>query len=207
VQISRRAGAKRYAGSHLRLGDAARTTRLPRRQASSPRRSTDQQARMYRLCSDKYARRFWSRASTIWQGARRGRARTCGLNARSSRTLTDVVAKRGRHGEQTLQFSRSNAPPCGNWRKAPSARLRALACCDRWFRIPDSAAAPAIHYAQMLAAGFNVRATDGSPEWLMSPARRLGHPRRGHAVRSASTAGRLEGVWARLLLHAPGRIG
>ena len=67
--------------------------------------------------------------------------------------------------EKTLQFYRSNAQSYADWAKAPSTRLRGfLALLPAGGSILELGCGAGNHCAVMLEAGFQVRATDGSPE-------------------------------------------
>jgi SAM-dependent methyltransferase len=60
------------------------------------------------------------------------------------------------------------------------------------------------HSAVMLEAGFEVRATDGSPEMAEIAARRLGHPVEAMLFDQLDAREAYDGVWASAcLLHVP----
>jgi SAM-dependent methyltransferase len=107
--------------------------------------------------------------------------------------------------EQTLQFYRSNAQPYADWANTPSARLPGfLALLPPGGSILELGCGSGNHSAQMLAAGFNVRATDGSPEMADVAARRLGHPVEAMLFDQLDAQDAYDGVWASAcLLHAP----
>jgi SAM-dependent methyltransferase len=60
------------------------------------------------------------------------------------------------------------------------------------------------HSAVMLEAGFEVRATDGSPEMAEIASRRLGHPVEAMLFHQLNAQEAYDGVWASAcLLHVP----
>jgi SAM-dependent methyltransferase len=107
--------------------------------------------------------------------------------------------------EETLQFYRSNAQSYADWAKAPSARLRGfLSLLPSGGSILELGCGAGNHSAVMLEAGFQVRATDGSPEMADIAARRLGHPVEAMRFDELSEYEAYEGVWASAcLLHVP----
>ena len=67
--------------------------------------------------------------------------------------------------EATLQFYRKNAQSYAEWAKAPSARLKNfLALLPPGATILELGCGAGNHSAEILAGGFKLRATDGSPE-------------------------------------------
>ena len=77
----------------------------------------------------------------------------------------------------TLQFYRDNAQAYADWAKAPSTRLvRFLELLPSGASILELGCGAGNHSAVMLAEGFALRATDGSPEMAVIASRRLGHP-------------------------------
>ena len=79
--------------------------------------------------------------------------------------------------DDTLQFYRRNAEAYAGWVKAPSARLAAfLESLPAGGSVLELGCGAGNHSAEMLARGFCVRATDGSPEMAEIAARRLHHP-------------------------------
>lgn len=106
---------------------------------------------------------------------------------------------------KTLQFYRSNAQSYADWAKAPSARLRAfLALLPSGGSILELGCGAGNHSAVMLEAGFQVRATDGSPEMAEIASRRLGHPVEAMLFHELDEQGVYDGVWASAcLLHVP----
>ena len=79
--------------------------------------------------------------------------------------------------EETLQFYRRNAEAYAGWAKAPSTRLKGfLALLPQGGSILELGCGAGNHSAIMLADGFAVRATDGSPEMAEIASQRLGQP-------------------------------
>ena len=79
--------------------------------------------------------------------------------------------------DATLRFYRDNAEAYADWVKAPSARLvRFMGLLPAGGEVLELGCGPGNHSAEMLAAGFVVRSTDGSPEMAAVAARRLGRP-------------------------------
>jgi SAM-dependent methyltransferase len=107
--------------------------------------------------------------------------------------------------EQTLQFYRGNAQSYADWAKAPSTRLRDfLTLLPAAGSILELGCGAGNHSAVMLAAGFKVRATDGSPEMAAIAARRLGHPVEAMLFDQLDEREAYDGVWASAcLLHVP----
>jgi SAM-dependent methyltransferase len=107
--------------------------------------------------------------------------------------------------EETLQFYRSNAEAYADWAKAPSARLRGfLGLLPSGGSILELGCGAGNHSAVMLEAGFQVRATDGSPEMVEIAARRLGHPVEAMLFDQIDAHEAYDGVWASAcLLHVP----
>jgi SAM-dependent methyltransferase len=107
--------------------------------------------------------------------------------------------------EETLQFYRSNAQSYADWAKAPSTRLRGfLALLPSGGSILELGCGAGNHSAVMLEAGFQVRATDGSPEMAKIASRRLGHPVETMLFDELDACDAYDGVWANAcLLHAP----
>ena len=71
----------------------------------------------------------------------------------------------GAADDDTLQFYRRNAEAYAGWAKAPSTRLKGfLALLPPGGSILELGCGVGNHAAEMLAAGFALRATDGSPE-------------------------------------------
>jgi SAM-dependent methyltransferase len=107
--------------------------------------------------------------------------------------------------EATLQFYRRNAQSYADWAKAPSARLRGfLALLLPGGSILELGCGAGNHSAEMLAAGFKLRATDGSPEMAEIASRRLGHPVETLLFDQLDEHDAYDGVWASAcLLHVP----
>jgi SAM-dependent methyltransferase len=107
--------------------------------------------------------------------------------------------------EETLQFYRSNAQSYADWAKAPSTRLRGfLALLPSGGSILELGCGAGNHSAVMLDGGFQVRATDGSPEMAEIASRRLGHPVEAMLFHELDQSEAYDGVWANAcLLHVP----
>jgi SAM-dependent methyltransferase len=107
--------------------------------------------------------------------------------------------------EDTLRFYRNNAAAYAGWAKAPSAQLKAfLALLPAGASILELGCGAGNHSAEMLAAGFRLRATDGSPEMAAIAARRLGHPVETMLFGELDEREAHDGVWASAcLLHVP----
>lgn len=107
--------------------------------------------------------------------------------------------------ESTLQFYRDNADAYAGWAKAPSTRLRGfLALLPPGAAILELGCGAGNHSAVMLAEGFSVHATDGSPEMAEIASRRLGHPVEAMLFDELDAHQAYDGVWASAcLLHAP----
>ncbi len=107
--------------------------------------------------------------------------------------------------EETLHFYRSNAQSYADWAKAPPTRLRAfLALLPSGGSILELGCGAGNHSAVMLEAGFQVRATDGSPEMAEIASRRLGHPVEAMLFDELNEQEAYDGVWASAcLLHVP----
>jgi SAM-dependent methyltransferase len=107
--------------------------------------------------------------------------------------------------EETLQFYRSNAQSYADWAKAPSARLQGfLALLPPGGSVLELGCGAGNHSAEMLASGFKVRPTDGSPEMAEIASRRLGHPVEAMLFDGLNEHEAYDGVWASAcLLHVP----
>lgn len=107
--------------------------------------------------------------------------------------------------ETTLQFYRENAEAYAGWAKAPSTRLRGfLALLPPGGSILELGCGAGNHSAVMLAEGFSVRATDGSPEMAGIASQRLGHPVEAMRFDQLDAHEAHDGVWASAcLLHVP----
>ncbi len=107
--------------------------------------------------------------------------------------------------EDTLQFYRRNAEAYAGWAKAPSSQLKAfLALLPPGGSILELGCGAGNHSAEMLAAGFRLRATDGSPEMADIASRRLGHPVETMLFHELDEQDAYDGIWASAcLLHVP----
>jgi len=104
-----------------------------------------------------------------------------------------------------LQFYRRNAQSYADWAKAPSTRLRGfLALLPPSGAILELGCGAGNHSAVMLAEGFSVRTTDGSPEMAEIASLRLGHPVEAMLFDQLDAQDAYDGVWASAcLLHVP----
>ncbi len=107
--------------------------------------------------------------------------------------------------EATLEFYRLNAEAYAGWAKAPSTRLRSfLALLPPGGSILELGCGAGNHSAVMLAEGFAVRATDGSPEMTEIASLRLGHPVEAMLFDELDEREAYDGIWASAcLLHVP----
>ncbi len=107
--------------------------------------------------------------------------------------------------EATLQFYRRNAESYAAWAKAPSARLVGfLALLPEGGSILELGCGAGNHAAEMLARGFALRATDGSPEMAEIASLRLNHPVEVMRFDELEERETFDGVWASAcLLHVP----
>ncbi|WP_314950749.1 class I SAM-dependent methyltransferase [Bradyrhizobium cosmicum] len=107
--------------------------------------------------------------------------------------------------EPTLEFYRSNAQSYADWAKAPSTRLRGfLALLPQGGSILELGCGAGNHSAVMLAEGFSVRATDGSPEMAEIASQRLGHLVEAMRFDELDAHEAYDAVWASAcLLHVP----
>jgi SAM-dependent methyltransferase len=107
--------------------------------------------------------------------------------------------------ETTLQFYRRNAQSYADWAKAPSTRLKGfLALLPPGGAILELGCGAGNHAAVMLAEGFSLRATDGSPEMAGIASQRLGHPVEAMRFDELDAREAYDGVWASAcLLHVP----
>ncbi|WP_441235930.1 class I SAM-dependent methyltransferase [Bradyrhizobium sp. 930_D9_N1_4] len=107
--------------------------------------------------------------------------------------------------ETTLTFYRQNAEAYAGWAKAPSTRLKSfLALLPSGGSILELGCGAGNHSAVMLAEGFSVRATDGSPEMAAIASQRLGHPVEAMRFDQLDAQEAYDGVWASAcLLHVP----
>jgi SAM-dependent methyltransferase len=107
--------------------------------------------------------------------------------------------------EETLQFYRRNAAAYADWAKGPSMRLTGfLSLLPSGGSILELGCGAGNHSAKMLAAGFRVCPTDGSPEMAEIASRRLGHPVEAMLFDQIDAHEAYDGVWASAcLLHVP----
>ena len=107
--------------------------------------------------------------------------------------------------EATLQFYRDNAESYAAWAKAPSTRLIGfLGLLPPGGAVLELGCGAGNHAAEMLARGFALRATDGSPEMAEIASRRLNHPVEAMRFDELSEHEAFDGVWANAcLLHVP----
>jgi SAM-dependent methyltransferase len=107
--------------------------------------------------------------------------------------------------DDTLQFYRRNAEAYAGWAKAPSTRLiDFLRMLPSGADILELGCGAGNHSAEMLARGFCVRATDGSPEMAAIAAKRLNHPVEAMLFHELDEVATYDGVWASAcLLHVP----
>lgn len=108
--------------------------------------------------------------------------------------------------EATLQFYRGNAAAyAGRNFTSRQARLMAfLAQLPPGARILELGCGAGGDTAEMLARGFDVRATDGSPEMAGVASKHLGRPVETLLFHDLDEAGAYDAVWANAcLLHVP----
>jgi SAM-dependent methyltransferase len=107
--------------------------------------------------------------------------------------------------EATLQFYRRNAASYAAWAKAPSTRLISfLEMLPQRGSILELGCGAGNHAAEMLARGFTVRASDGSPEMAEEASRKLKHPVEVMRFDELDAHEAYDGVWASAcLLHVP----
>ena len=107
--------------------------------------------------------------------------------------------------ETTLQFYRQNAQSYADWAKASSTRLKGfLVLLPPGGAILELGCGAGNHAAVMLAEGFSLRATDGSPEMADIASQRLGHTVEAMRFDQLDAQQAYDGVWASAcLLHVP----
>jgi SAM-dependent methyltransferase len=107
--------------------------------------------------------------------------------------------------DETLQFYRRNAEAYAGWANAPSTRLKGfLALLPRGGSILELGCGAGNHSAVMLADGFVVQPTDGSPEMAEIASRRLGRPVEAMRFDQLDAHEAYDGIWASAcLLHVP----
>jgi SAM-dependent methyltransferase len=105
--------------------------------------------------------------------------------------------------DDTLCFYRRNAEAYAGWVKAPSTRLKGfLTLLPPGGSILELGCGAGNHCAEMLAAGFSVRATDGSPEMAEIASRRLGRAVDTMRFDELDAHDAYDGVWASACLFA-----
>ena len=107
--------------------------------------------------------------------------------------------------EATLRFYRENAPAYAGREIAKHERLtRFLALLPAGATILELGCGAGADSARMLAGGFDVRASDGSPEMAEEASRRLGRPVETLLFHALDKVEAYDGVWANAcLLHVP----
>jgi SAM-dependent methyltransferase len=107
--------------------------------------------------------------------------------------------------DETLQFYRRNAEAYAGWAKAPSTQLKGfLELLPPGGSILELGCSAGNHSSVMLADGFKVRATDGSPEMAAIASRRLGQSVDAMRFDELDAREAYDGVWASAcLLHVP----
>jgi SAM-dependent methyltransferase len=107
--------------------------------------------------------------------------------------------------EATLQFYRRNADSYATRAKGPPTRLIGfLGLLPPGGSILELGCGAGDHAAEMLARGFVLRATDGSPEMAAIASRRLNHPVATMRFDELEESDAFDGVWASAcLLHVP----
>lgn len=107
--------------------------------------------------------------------------------------------------DATLQFYRRNAESYAAWAKAPSTRLTGfLGLLPPGGSILELGCGAGNHAAEILARGFHLRATDGSPEMAEIASRRLDLPVEVMRFDELEEREVFDGVWASAcLLHVP----
>lgn len=107
--------------------------------------------------------------------------------------------------EETLQFYRSNAEAYAKREIAAHTRLtRFLALLAPGAAILELGCGAGAASAEMLAKGFDVRPTDGSPEMVREASRRLGRPVETLLFHDLDKVDAYDAVWANAcLLHVP----
>lgn len=107
--------------------------------------------------------------------------------------------------DATIRFYRDNAAVYAERPQRSLARLHAfLAELPRGASILELGCGSGRHSAEMIAAGFDVRSTDGSPEMAAEAARRLGRPVETLRFDELDEQEKYDAVWASAcLLHVP----
>jgi SAM-dependent methyltransferase len=107
--------------------------------------------------------------------------------------------------EKTLEFYRSNAPAYARREITRHTRLvRFLALLPQGATVLELGCGAGADSAEMLARGFDVCPTDGSPEMASEASRRLGRPVETLLFHDLGKVETYDGVWANAcLLHVP----
>ena len=107
--------------------------------------------------------------------------------------------------DETLQFYRQNAQAYARREITKHTRLdRFLALLPPGASILELGCGAGADSAQMLARGFDIRPTDGSPEMASEASRRLGRPVETLLFHDLNEVEAYDGVWANAcLLHVP----
>ena len=107
--------------------------------------------------------------------------------------------------DATIRFYREHAAEYIKRPQRSFARLHAfLAALPRHARILELGCGSGRHSAEMIAAGFDVRPTDGSPEMAAEAACRLGRPVETLRFDQLDEQEQYDAVWASaFLLHVP----
>jgi SAM-dependent methyltransferase len=107
--------------------------------------------------------------------------------------------------EDTLGFYRSNAQAYAEREIAKHTRLaRFLALLPPGARVLELGCGAGAASAEMIARGFDVEPTDGSPEMAAEASRRLGRPVATLLFHDLDEVEAYDGVWANAcLLHVP----
>ena len=107
--------------------------------------------------------------------------------------------------ENTLQFYRNHAPAYAEREIAKHTRLtRFLALLAPGATVLELGCGAGAASVEMLARGFDARATDGSPEMAAEASRRLGRPVATLLFDELDEVEAYDGVWANAcLLHVP----
>jgi SAM-dependent methyltransferase len=106
--------------------------------------------------------------------------------------------------DATLRFYRGNAAAYAERKPAGATLTRFLGELPPGGRILELGCGAGHHAEAMLAAGFDVDATDGSPEMAAEASRRIGRPARTLLFHQLDADAAYDGVWAyACLLHVP----
>jgi len=107
--------------------------------------------------------------------------------------------------EETLQFYRSNAEAYAEREIAKHTRLsRFLTLLAPGAKVHELGCGAGAASAEMIARGFDVEPTDGSPEMAAEASRRLGRPVATLLFHDLSKVEAYDAVWANAcLLHVP----